>query len=397
MNKKLTISSTQLLMMAVGSALMFPYTFMPIVNTAPANQDVWVVLVFALFYILILNTPILMLINKFRGQNVSQINELILGKFFGKAASLVFTIFFLLCFSTCMTVSGIFISLYVFPTAPTWAFLAYTLVPVSYAAFKGPAIIGRLSILIVPFVMMTIVVFFMMGMDLMDLMVLKPVLVDSAFLELNQGGLINAARYSEILIFFVFSFFLSKQASINKTYLKSLAVFFVFYALILFPSLLVLGIDLAKNAFNPYFMYTRQTYGYRFIEKIQALNTLAWYPGILLKLTINNFMASYLLSGVFGTKSHRGFVIPVSLLGFTICLLPVINKSDTILRLISDQVFPWLVLPASFAVPLILVVVYLIRRKKINYLLAQANGQSGSNQPDQTDQPDQSGKPSGSQ
>ncbi len=42
--KKASITSVQLVLMSVGSALIFPYTFMPILRTPPANQDAWIVL-----------------------------------------------------------------------------------------------------------------------------------------------------------------------------------------------------------------------------------------------------------------------------------------------------------------------------------------------------------------
>ncbi len=64
--KKPTITPVQLLLMAVGSALIFPYTFMPILNTPPANQDMWIVMFYAFVYILALNAPIAFLMNHFR-------------------------------------------------------------------------------------------------------------------------------------------------------------------------------------------------------------------------------------------------------------------------------------------------------------------------------------------
>lgn len=374
MNNKPRISGYQLMMLGVGSALMFPYTSMPIVNTPPANQDVWIVLFFAGFYTVVINTPFLILFKKFSGQNPNEVCEMILGKVLGKVVAFCFAALLFFCFTTCMLVAAVFVSVYVFPTTPSWAFLLYTLVPVSYVAYKGPAALGRLSVLIVPFVILTIVVFFLMGLDLMDLMVLKPVLADSTFAELNWGGFINAARYMEILIFFTFAFFLDSKCNIHKTYARAVTLFFVCYALILFPTLLVLGIDLAKNAFNPYFIYTRQAHSYGFIEKVQAINTLAWFPGVLLKFALYNFMVSFLLSGVFRTKSHKGFVIPLSVVGFILCLMPFFNKAAILAELASDRVYPWIVLPGIFGLPLILVIVYFARRKKIDALLVQKRG-----------------------
>lgn len=371
MTRKPSISSAQLLLMSVGSALVFPYTFMPILTAPPANQDAWIVSIIMFVYILIINAPLLFLMNKFRGMNANEMAETVLGKFFGKAASVVFIAFFLFCFVACTLITAMYINLSIFPETPIWALLLYIAVPVSYAAYKGAGTIGRLATFIVTFIILTIFVFFVLGLDRMDFGVLQPVLADSTFLELNEGAVLSAARYSEILIFLVFSFWLKEKSSINKTYAAALGVFAVSFLLILIPTLTVLGVELAKHAQNPYLLFTRQVEGYDFIQRVQALNALAWFPSSLLKIAMYNFMASHVFSAVVKTKSHKGFVIPISIIGFILCLLPVMNKSSTVERLRSDEVFPFIVLPVIFVVPLIIVIVYFLRRKKINTILEQ--------------------------
>ena len=350
---KAVITPVQLIMMAVGSALMFPYTVMPILNTPPQNQDVWIVLLIAIVYVAIFSVPSLIIINKFRGFSLNEMAEMIMGKVLGKVVLLLFSIVFIICFCNCMLIAVIFASISVFPETPSWAFLVFMLGPISYASYKGAGTVARLATFIIPFVMFTVIVFFLMGINLMELRVLLPIFQDSSLIDLNKGAFFTAARFTEILIFLVFSFFLGQKVSINKIYTKALIIFAVFYLLILLPTILVLGIDKAQNAFNPYFIFTRQVYGFAFIERVQALNLLAWFPGALMKLIIYSFMASYLLSGVFKTNNHKGFVIPISIFGFIYCLIPWVNKSDIILLLVSDKVFPWMILPFSFGVPLV--------------------------------------------
>lgn len=371
MNKKPFLTSAQLLLMSVGSALVFPYTFMPILTAPPANQDAWVVLILTFVYIFILNAPLLFLMNKFRGMTVSETIETILGKIFGKVASLIFVAFFVYCFTACSLITAVFINLYIFPETPTWALLLYMVVPVSYAAFKGAGAIGRMATFIVSFIILTIIIFFILGIDKMDFGELTPVLADSTFLELNEGAFLTGARYSEILIFFVFTFYLRQKSSINKTYAAALGVFAISFFLILIPTLTVLGVELGKHAWNPYFTFTRQVEGYDFIERVQSLNTLAWFPAALLKLMMYNYMGSHVFAGVVKAKSHKGFVIPITFIGCFICLLPAMNKSSTVELLRSDRVFPFIVLPVIFVLPIILLIVYLLRRKKMNLIVQQ--------------------------
>ena len=380
MNKRPFISPAQLLLMSVGSALVFPYTFMPILTAPPANQDAWIVAIAAVLYIFLINLPLLFIINRFRGATVNEMTEMVLGKFFGKVASAIFVAFFVYCFTACMLITAIFISIFILPGTPTWALLLFMVVPVSYSAYKGAGTIGRLATFIVPFILSTIIFFFLIGLDQIDLNTLRPVLADSTFLQINEGAFLTGARYSEILIFLVFSLYVSKNKSVNKTYALALGVFAISFLLILIPTLTVLGVEFGKHAWNPYFLYTRQVKGYDFIERVQSLNTLAWFPAALLKLMMYNYMGSFVLSDITKAKSHKGFVIPISFVAFVLCLLPIMNKSSTIELLRSDKVFPFIVLPVTFGVPLIIVTVYFFRRAKIKLQLEQRKAMDASNE-----------------
>jgi hypothetical protein len=104
---------------------------------------------------------------------------------------------------------------------------------------------------------------------------------------------------------------------------------------------------------------------FNFLERVQSINALAWFPMALLKLTMYNYMASYALSGVVKVKAHKYFLIPLSVITFIVCSLPFLDDSNLILLLRSDQVFPWVILPITFILPAVFLIVYFIRRKKI--------------------------------
>mgnify|MGYP000023241616 CR=1 FL=1 len=369
MKKKPFITALQLVFMTSGSALVFPYTFMPILNTPPSNQDVWIVLIMTIAYMFLLNIPLLVITNNFRGLSFNETFEMILGKFFGKLMALFYVLFFAYCFTACMLIVSMFINLYLFPDTPTWGLLVTILIAVCYAAYNGAGTIGRLSTIFVPIIIFTIVTFFLMGLGKMDWGVLRPVLADSKFIDMNIGAFLTAARYSETIIFFLFAQYIDEKVNINKTYIRAVLTFAVNFMLILLPTILVLGIDFARIAWNPYYVYTRQVKALGFLERMQAINTLAWFPLALLKLSLYNYMASNVFSEIVGAKSHKSFVIPIAVLGFIVCLVPILDTSSTIELLRSDRIFPFVTLPVIFVFPLIIMIVFLIRKKKIKVML----------------------------
>lgn len=362
--KKAQITSTQLMLMAVGSALVFPYTFMPIHDVPPANQDVWIVLLLSFVYILILNAPLLFLINKCRGLTLNQMADAIMGRYAGKIVIIPFILFFVFCYTACMLITAEFSNIYFQTATPIWAFMVLMAVGAGYAAYKGAGAIGRLSTFFVTYALVSVVAFVLMGIDKMDMNELFPILGDSSFWDLNLGAFLTAARYSEILIFFVFSQYLRPPYSVNKTYVKALALFGIGYLMILIPTITVLGVDYAKLSWNPYYTFSRQVSAFGFLERVQTLNILAWFPMAIFKLSMYLFMASHTLSNLFKAKTHKKFVIPVAVAGLLTMFVPFLYKSSTLRILRSDQVFPYVVIPVIFLIPCLMVIVYLVRRKK---------------------------------
>ncbi len=371
MTKKPTITSIQLLFLMLGSAAMFPYTFLPVLRTFPHNQDAWIVCLLMLVYIPILGAPLLFLINKFKGLNINEIIELILGKFFGKVAAVIFGTIFLFCYSSCFLMGVIYMNIFMFPGTPSWALMLYMMIPVIYVAFKGAGTLGRLATYVTPFIILTIIFFFIIGIDKMDASALQPILADSTFLDLNKGAFLTSAQYSQTLILFVFAYFLKIKSSINKTYFSSIIAFVIVLLLMVIPTIAVLGLEFAQHSWNPYFTFTRQVETYDFIQRVQSVNTLAWILVMLLKLATYSFMTSYIFAGITKAKSYKKFIIPLAIVVFVFGLLPFMNKSSTIELLRSDNVLPWVISSASFFLPLLIVLIYFIRKNKINLKLRQ--------------------------
>jgi spore germination protein KB len=333
-----------------------------------------------LFYLVILNLPLLFLANKFKGFNIIDTTEIILGKFLGKIVVSIYTLLTFFCYIACLLLALVFMNIFLFPDTPNYVLLLFTIVPIVYATFKDAGTIGRLSMFIVPFIMFTIIFFFLLGYEKMDFTELKPFLADSTFMELNIGAFLNANRYTEILIFVIFSFFLKQNVKLNKLYAVSLIMYGIAILLILIPTITSLGIDYAQHCWNPYYVFTRQVEGYDFIQRVQSINALAWFTGVLLKLSVYSFMTCYMFAGIVKAKSHKPFIIPIAIVAFIICLQSFMERSTTIEKLRSDSVMPWVIFPTLFIIPLLTVIVYFFRRKKIKYILKRRQavvGQEG--------------------
>lgn len=371
MTNKPKVRAIELIFLAVGSAIMFPYTFLPILSTYPKNHDVWVVFLVSIIFILILNAPLLYITNKFRGLTISQVFDAISGKIIGKIAALFYILLFFMCGISCMMLALQFLNTSLMVKTPLWALLIITLIPVTYASMKGAGVIARIAVIIVPVILITIIFFGIMGIEFMEISSIMPILSDTFFLDIIKGSFLTALRFSEISIIFVFSYFLKNSVSINKIYFKSLLVFGIFFMLILFPVLLTFGYEMASISFNPYFLYTRQVQVFNIIEKVQSINTLAWFPGILLKLAIYNFMAAFTLGQIFKKVKVPTFSLCISILTFIICIIPNIDNTMFFDFVLSDRFFPYAILFVVTVIPLLLTIVYGINKKRTDQKVAK--------------------------
>lgn len=365
-SNKCDITPAQLVLLTAGSALMYPYTFLPVLNTPPKNQDVWASMLMGVVYILIIGLPLLILSNRFKRIKTVDIFNLIFGKVISKVFLFLWCGFFLFCYTACLVMMVIFIKIYVLTSTPDWAVVLYLSIPAVYGATKGAGTIGRISMFIVPPVIFSIIFFFIFALPDMNINFIRPILAESSFLDFNVGGFLTAARYSEIIIFFVFTHYLIKKASVNKTFATSLGIFGISFFVILISVLLLLGYDYAREQWNPYFVFARQIETYDFLRRLQSVNLIIWVPMAMLKLMLYLYMFGHVMEGIFKTKTHKYFSIGAFVVGGILATMPMLNNMVNMRYLRSDEVFPFIVLPATVVVPLIMLITYLTKRKKID-------------------------------
>lgn len=400
MTKKIHLTSTQVACMMAASSLMFPYTFLPVLRVPPANQDAWLVVILSVLYSILFSTPILILSNKFRGLDVGEMTEIIVGKVGGRVANALMLCFVLFCFTACMLAMALYLKLYVLAETPLWVLVTFLLIPLTYASMKGAGTIGRLAMIIVPLISATIIFFFVLGLKDMKVENILPILADSSFLELNIGAILTGARVSEIIILGLFSFYLREKDSINGTFFKGLTIYGAINVIITMSTLLLMGSGVAKLMNNPFLTYARQVGGGDILQRVQALTLFTWFSGSIMKLMIYNYMGSFLLSKIVNNKKlkSRHFAVPISAAAFILSLLRPFGRMSTLHYLNSQFIFSSIVFSAVFILPLTLILIYLFRYKSVNkattdLLNAKQQQQQQQQQPPQPSaQPQPNGK-----
>jgi spore germination protein KB len=357
------ISSYQVILIIIIYRVIIAFTYLPIVNTPPGNQDIWIMLLLSIPYTIILGLPMLYLNNKFNNLTIIEYTEKILGKVVGKIVAFCYTGFLLLfCIINVATLVEI-LNTTMFIETPTWVTAAIMLLTCVYISFKGLEPIARGAEIFVPFILGVILLFMVLGYKNYDFTVLLPILKDSTFKELNIGALDRSVKFSDIIILAMITPHLEKKEELNKIYIKSIIYSLIIILLLVITTQAALGIEYAKHTSFPFFTFNRLINLFNFIQRIDVLSVVAWITGNVGKIAGYLYFTTVAFSQTINRQKSETYIIPVAIIIMIVTVLVKDRRSllgvgkilqDTIL--ISSAII-------IFIIPLITLIVYFIRKR----------------------------------
>lgn len=357
-NQKITVTQATLLVICLRITFMF---FIIATATPPANQDVWIALLFSVVYVFILFSPFLYLNRQFPRLSLPDYTKLILGNFLSKIFILPYVGFTLFLTVINLVNLTLFIGSGLLPETPNYLLLMFLIIPAVFAAYKGIVTIARTGQIIFPVVLAIMFLTAALGINLLDYKALLPIFRDSTLLQLNNGAFFFATCFHDaILLFFLAPNLQGK--TVTKPFVLSLFFSTLIFMLVSITPLMTLGVEQARHANFPFYEFLRQIKLGDFIERIEALPVSAWIMTELFKFSVYIYYSAVCLNEVIRTKSPNKFFIPFSLLVFFICINPKMYSVDTINTLLSFKVFPKISLFFIFVFPLILVLIYKLKK-----------------------------------
>lgn len=359
------LSSLQVMLLIVSSRLITVYAYLPITNTPPANQDMWIAEILSGIYTIIICAPILYLSNKFPDMTPVEYAEKILGRFLGKIAGMVFILFLAFIGLLDLLIMAEFLGSTIMPETPVYATMFFMLAVCIYTIFKGIEVMGRVAEMFVPFIILTIILFILLSIKDMDFKVFLPILADSSFLELNFAALNTASRFYDILILCMVVPNLKNKGDLNRIFFLSVIIITLLFLVITVSVYAVLGIKQAEYANYPFFTFTRQIDLFDFIQRIESINIIAWVVGIFMKFCVYVYFATTGMASIFKVKSNKYFIVPILAIFFVIALFSKLSKSVVTSNILSYKVLPYIAFAVEFIIPLILLAIYFFRRKSL--------------------------------
>ena len=366
MNNIKEISTYQTMLLMVIYRVIIAFTYLPAVNTPPGNQDIWIMVLLSSLYTIILCLPILYLSNKLNDLTIIEYTEKVMGKIIGKAIGIFYT-GFLLIFSIVFV--GILVEILdttMFPETPTLITTTIMLLTCIYISYKGLEVIARGAEIFVPFILGVIFMFMILGYPNYDFTVLLPVLSDSTFKEINIGAIDIALKFSDIIILAMITPHLGKKEDLNKIFFKSLIYSIIIIILVVIFTQAALGIEFIKHTNFPFFTFTRLINLLDFIQRVDALYVVAWITGNVGKIAGYLYFTSVAFSQIVNKQKNQPYIIPIAVIILIVTVLikdrySILGVGETLQKIILIMSFITI-----FVIPLITLIVYFFRRKKLS-------------------------------
>lgn len=366
MNK---LSLYQVILLITLYRLMTGFTYLPLANTPPANQDMWIISLLSILYTILFCLPILYLSNKFNDLSLLKYTEKIMGKAIGKAIGIFYSVFLFLDLVLIVSVVVEILDSTLFPETPTYITASIILITCIYVSYKGIRNIARFGEMTIPLILITVFIFIIFGYNKYDFKELLPILKDSTFKEINIGAMSIGLRFSEIIILAMITPRLDIKEDLNKAFFISLIYSMAIVTLIVVVVQITLGIEFARHINFPFLSFTRLL-TLKSIQGFDGLYMISWIIGNAIKISGYLYFTTIALEEVTGRKNQT-YIIPVSIMVFIAVLLIKNNQPILAVEEPSKTILLILSIIAIIITPLIILIVYFFRRKSLS---AQGDG-----------------------
>lgn len=356
------ISTRQALLILIINRLVIAFTYVPAINSPPQNQDVWIATVLAFPLTVLFSAPALLLALRFPKQSLIQCSRILLGKS-GVLVGLLYIWILLQTGAIALRQFGELMVASPMPETPILVFiLGVTVIAVS-AARNGLEVMGRMADIITPLAIGTILLVVVLVAKEADAKALTPVLEKGIAPVLYGAFTISTLTIDNMLIISMIVSYLNKPQRVTRIVMGSFIINTVIFVIIIVSIIMVYGVQQAQNRTFPTLGLMRLIEIGNVIERLEAIHMAIWVLGIILKVAVFCYLTSLGIGQLFSLKTYRPLVVPVGALMIVLSIWLFDNMVE-LREFTSYKIAPYYSLVFITAIPLLLLVVHFITRKR---------------------------------
>ncbi|MCX7714331.1 MAG: endospore germination permease [Clostridia bacterium] len=281
--------------------------------TSVTKQDSWVVVIFGFLVSLPMIWMYTALAAKFPGKSLIEINDIVLGKVFGKIFSVFYIFFFFsLCFLN-VNLFGGFVGGSLLPDTPILSIYLLFVLVCTWAVVGGIEVIARYGALFVFLAFATVFLNIVLSWKDIKLINLKPSFT-LPFIKYVQGTHITAALpFCDTVVFLMFSSNLKNPRDFGKAFFGGLCIGGATLLIVLLRNIAVLG-SIVNIESNPNYEAIRLINVWGFITRMESIYGIMLIILFFFKISILFYVTVKAIEELFHLHSYRILVPSVGAL-----------------------------------------------------------------------------------
>lgn len=363
--KKDVISPSQLfamiLLFELGTALVVPIGL-------ESQRSVWLSILIALPGGVLFFSMYGYLHRQFPNLIISAITRKILGRWIALPVNLLFISLFMFNGSRNLREAGSLLVAASYDKTPILIINLIMLLAVVYVLNKGLEVLGRMAeiYMIVMISMGVSLNFIVIASGLVDLKNLFPLHLkdwEQAFRSAYPN--IWIFPYLELIVMTTILPYLGKGTKVNRTGIFAIVLSGLLLSITHAIEISVLGEDIYGRATFPLFTTVSLVNVADFIQRLDAFVFLTLIIGVFFKLTLYCYSAMAIAGEIFNVRDTRKLALPI---GVVVLFLSLLSAESYPEHIAEGKAFQVIFIPlAAAAVPLVLFIVHLIRKKSKLY------------------------------
>lgn len=352
-NLQLTILVTMFL---IGSSILL----MPSAFATHAKQDAWIAAILGVGIGLLLVMMYYVLGSSFPNMTLAEYSEKILGKWLGRAVSLLFFTFFFLTSALVLRNIGDFLVTYILDETPIQAIEIIFFIVVFMGVHYGLETFSRTSEFFAPWIVLLFLIIIIFVFPEKEPKNITPIF-EGGIKPIMRGALpFIGTPCFELVVFLMIFPFINQTKNTKKAFIAGYLIGGILLIIISVLTILVMGPSSTASEIYPSYVLAKKINVANFFERIEAVVAGLWFITIFFKLTICFYASALCLAQTFKLKEFRFLIFPLGMILVVLSLVAYPN-SAYFLSVIGSIWTPYSSIYGLF-LPVILMVVSKIRK-----------------------------------
>ncbi|MEG0384435.1 MAG: endospore germination permease [Solibacillus sp.] len=322
MMQNIKINAYQFLALVTFFSMGTSILIIPAVLAEGAKQDAWIAAIFGTIIGIIVIWLFCLLAQWFPNLTFIQINEKILGKWIGKAVSLVFVFMAFIYAASLLFYSGTFLNIHLMPNTPMIALNILLALVVVIGVRLGLETIARSAEIFILFftVLFILLVFFILPE--IKLENIQPIFEAGPLPILKSSvSFIEVTAIDAVVLLMIFPAFINNLKQAKKAFYIGYLIGGLAIIILTFLSIAVLGPYSTAAEYHPSYELAKRINVGDFIQRIEALMAGLWILALYFKTSLYFYAAVFGLAQILNLKDFKPLIMPLGAIVVVLSLI----------------------------------------------------------------------------